>query len=236
MDERALREAVCEANRDLVAAGLVVLAFGNASAVDRDAGVMAIKPSGAVYRDLQPQDMVLVALVSGEGRGTARPSSDAPTHRRLYQAFEGIGGVIHTHSPYATAWAQAGRAIPCLGTTHADHFHGAVPVTRELRPDEIAVDYEANTGAVIVERFLEDGLDAIGVPGCLVAGHGPFVWGATVGDALANAIALEHIAAIATHQLALGPARELPPALLERHFSRKHGPQAYYGQPVPEHT
>jgi L-ribulose-5-phosphate 4-epimerase len=234
MDERSLREAVCQANRDLAESGLVVLAFGNASAVDRAAGVMAIKPSGAIYGDLQPADMVLVTLADGEGLGPARPSSDAPTHRRLYQAFEGIGGVIHTHSPYATAWAQAGRPIPCLGTTHADHFHGPVPVTRELLAEEIAADYEANTGAVVVERFRGDGLDPLAVPGCLVAGHGPFVWGTTVAEALANAVALEHIAAIATHQLALGPATELAPALLERHFSRKHGPSAYYGQPVRE--
>ena len=234
MDERSLREAVCQANRDLAGTGLIVLAFGNASAADRAAGVMAIKPSGATYRDLRPEDIVLVTLADGEALGPARPSSDAPTHLRLYRAFEGIGGVVHTHSPYATSWAQAGRPIPCLGTTHADHFHGPVPVTRGLLAEEIATDYEANTGAVIVERFRADGLDPLEVPGCLVAGHGPFVWGATVGEALANAIALEHIAAIATHQLALGPATELPPALLERHFSRKHGPGAYYGQPVRE--
>jgi len=234
MDEGALREAVCRANQGLVEAGLVVLAFGNASAVDRGAGVMAIKPSGARYAELGPEDMVLVDLASGHAAGPARPSSDAPTHRRIYQAFPEVGGVVHTHSRFASCWAQAGRPIPCLGTTHADHFRGPVPVTRELRADEIAGDYEVNTGAAIVERFTADGLDPSAIPGCLVMGHGPFTWGPSVADALANAIALEHIAAIALHQLVLGPPRELAPALLERHFARKHGPGAYYGQPHGE--
>lgn len=228
-----LRERVCGVNHGLVPAGLVVLAFGNASGVNRGEGIMAIKPSGADYAGLRPKDMVLVALDDGRVvEGAGRPSSDTPAHLGLYRGFEGIGGIVHTHSIHATSWAQARREIPCLGTTHADHFHGSVPVTRLLSDDEIQGDYEANTGLVIVERFVSAGIDPAGIPACLDASHGPFVWGNSPEAALENAIALEHVAAMAIHTLALAP--DSPPisrALLDKHFFRKHGPGAYYGQP-----
>jgi L-ribulose-5-phosphate 4-epimerase len=228
-----LRERVSEANRALVRAGLVVLTFGNVSAVDRDAGVLAIKPSGVAYDDLGPETMVVVDLERGEPvAGARRPSSDTPTHLVLYSRFGKVGGIVHTHSPAATAWAQAGRDMPCLGTTHADHFRGAVPVTRALTGDEIHGDYEERTGDVIVETFEERGLDPLETPGVLVRSHGPFAWGADVDGALENAVALETIAAIARDTLALrADVEALDGDLQERHFSRKHGPGAYYGQP-----
>jgi L-ribulose-5-phosphate 4-epimerase len=233
MGHRELRERVLAANLELVKAGLVVLSFGNASAVDRDAGVLAIKPSGVSYEQLRPRDIVVLALEDGRVlEGSRRPSSDTPTHLVLYREFPGVGGVVHTHSVCATSWAQARRELPCFGTTHADHFHGPVPVTRHLSPAEIAEDYETNTGRVIVERFARNGLDPLEVPAVLDASHGPFAWGPTVETALENAIALEAIAAMAIHTVALDPAVEaIPQELLEKHFRRKHGPDAYYGQP-----
>ena len=223
-----LHERVFEANRAIVEAGLVVLTFGNASAVDRDAGVMAIKPSGVPYAELGPASMVVVDLESGEVREGGRPSSDTPTHLVLYRAFEQIGGIVHTHSPFATAWAQARREIPCFGTTHADHFRGPVPVTRELTSNEISGDYERCTGEVIVETVTGDPLDR---PGALVASHGPFAWGANAEEAVVNAIALEVVAESSFRTELLAPgASEIQPELLERHFRRKHGPGAYYGQ------
>jgi L-ribulose-5-phosphate 4-epimerase len=230
-----LRERVCEANRGLVQAGLVVLSFGNASGIDREARVLAIKPSGVDYSTLRPAEIVLVNLDDGQVvQGTRRPSSDTPTHRVLYEAFPNIGGVVHTHSVHATSWAQAGLDIPCLGTTHADHFHGSVPVTRQLTDGEIAGEYELNTGRVIVERFTKDAIDPDDVPACLDLSHGPFTWGATPEAALENAIALEHIARAAMQTLTL--MRSTPAvsrALLDRHFQRKHGLTAYYGQSSP---
>jgi L-ribulose-5-phosphate 4-epimerase len=226
-----LRERVFEANRAIVEAGLVVLTFGNASAVDRDEGVIAIKPSGVPYGDLGPDSMVVVDLETGEVREGGRPSSDTPTHLVLYRAFEQIGGIVHTHSPFATAWAQARREIPCLGTTHADHFRGPVPVTRELSGDEIGGDYERSTGEVIVETVGKLGLDPLEMPAALVASHGPFAWGAGVEEAVENAIALEVVAESSLRTELLNPdAGEIPPELLKRHFTRKHGPGAYYGQ------
>jgi len=232
VDHRGLREATCRANRDLARFGLVVLAFGNVSVIDRAARVVAIKPSGIACADLDPDDVAVVSLADGipVGPGT-RPSSDTPTHLELYRAFTGVGSVVHTHSPYATSWAQARRPIPALGTTHADHFRGPVPVTRVLDPGEIAADYEAATGRVIVECFT-DGPDPLDVPAALVASHGAFIWGADPSAAVDNAVALEHVAAIACHQAALGPLEPMPAALLDRHFDRKHGPAAYYGQPA----
>ncbi|MDW8344506.1 MAG: L-ribulose-5-phosphate 4-epimerase AraD [Verrucomicrobiae bacterium] len=233
MQHRELREEVCRINREIVRAGLVVLTFGNASGVDRATGVMAIKPSGVDYGSLTPEDIVVVALEDGRVvAGTKRPSSDTPTHRHLYLHFSEIGGIVHTHSIHATAWAQAQRAIPCFGTTHADHVYGTVPVTRPLRAREIRDDYEWNTGAVIVERFRREKLDPLQVPAVLVAGHAPFVWGRTPAHALENAIALEAMAQMAMLTLQLRPrAKPIPQSLLDKHFLRKHGPQAYYGQP-----
>jgi L-ribulose-5-phosphate 4-epimerase len=231
----ALREQVCQANGDLVAAGLVSLSFGNASGVDRDAGVMAIKPSGVPYETLRADDIVIVSLTDGRTvEGTLRPSSDTPTHLVLYRRFSGIGGVVHTHSPFASAWAQAGRSIPCLGTTHADHFAGPVPVTRALTADEIAGDYERETGEVIGETIDGLGVDPIHMPAALVVSHGPFTWGIDAGDAVTNAVALEAVAAMAHRTLAIEAGVEaIGRPLLERHFTRKHGPGAYYGQPKP---
>jgi L-ribulose-5-phosphate 4-epimerase len=233
MGHRELRERVLAANLELVRAGLVVLSFGNASAVDRDAGVFAIKPSGVAYERLRPRDIVVVALEDGRVTdGSRRPSSDTPTHLVLYRLFPDVGGIVHTHSICATAWAQARRELPCFGTTHADHFRGSVPITRHLTEDEIVEDYETNTGRVIVERFAAAGIAPFDVPAVLDASHGPFTWGPTVESALENAIALEAIAAMAIHTVALDPAPEaIPGELLEKHFGRKHGPGAYYGQP-----
>lgn len=227
-----LREQVAAANRALAAAGLVTLSFGNASGVDRERGVLVIKPSGIPCGAVRPDDTVVVSLDDGRVvGGTLRPSSDTPTHRALYRRFAGVGGIVHTHSPYATTWAQAGQPIPCLGTTHADHFAGPVPVTRPLRAPEIAGDYEYETGAVIAETL--QGVDPLHVPGVLVASHGPFTWGVDAADAAANAHTLEFIAALAWRTLTLAPdAKPIDDGLSARHFTRKHGPDAYYGQPA----
>jgi L-ribulose-5-phosphate 4-epimerase len=228
----ALRERVCRANLDLVRAGLVILTWGNASGADRDAGVMAIKPSGVAYDALRPEDIVVLSLGTGEVvAGTLRPSSDTPTHLELYRAFPEIGGVVHTHSAAAVSWAQAERDVPCLGTTHADHFHGCIPVTRRLREAEIRDGYEHNTGLVIAECFHARGIVPVDVPGVLVAGHGPFAWGHTVEQAVENAIALEATARMALDTLRINPdARPIDDVLLEKHHRRKHGSGAYYGQ------
>lgn len=227
-----LREKVWRANQAIVRAGLVTLSFGNASGVDRDAGVLVIKPSGVPYDELRPEHLVVVALEDGRVvEGELRPSSDTPTHLALYRRFPEIGGVVHTHSTAATAWAQAGRSIPPLGTTHADHFHGAVPVTRQMTPDEVGGAYEAETGAVIIETLQRLGLAAVEMPAALVASHGPFTWGRDPQDAADNATALEAVAAMAAQTLALRPdAGPMADYLMERHFLRKHGPNAYYGQ------
>lgn len=228
-----LRERVLAANLEIVRAGLVVLTFGNASAADRAAGVMAIKPSGVPYEELRPEAIPVLDIASGTVlEGERRPSSDAPTHLVLYRAFDGVGGIVHTHSPFATAWAQARREIPCLGTTHADHFRGTIPVTRLLTPDEIAFGYEDQTGAVIVETLAERGLDPLAMPAALVASHGPFVWGADASEAVENAVALEALAASSYRTLLLQPGLgSIQAELLAKHFDRKHGPDAYYGQP-----
>ena len=227
-----LRERVCAANLEIVNAGLVILTFGNVSGIDRKVGVLAIKPSGVPYAELAPGDIVIVELESGAVvDSSCRPSSDTPTHLVLYRRFQSIGGVVHTHSRHATAWAQACTPIPCLGTTHADHFRGPVPVTRRLSTDELGDDYERATGEVIVETFAENGIDPLDVPAALVSSHGPFAWGASVADAVENAIALEEIAALAALTLRSAPqADDVDLALRERHFLRKHGPSAYYGQ------
>jgi L-ribulose-5-phosphate 4-epimerase len=225
-----LKRMVCEANLELVRAGLVVQTFGNVSGVDRERGALVIKPSGVRYAELRPEHMVVVALDSGQVlEGTLRPSSDTPTHRVLYRAFPTVGGVVHTHSLYATAWAQAGREIPPLGTTHADYFDGPILCTRDLSPAEIRDDYEANTGEAIVRRLGR--LDPLRVAGILVHSHGPFAWGRTVEEAVHHAVALEFIAQLAAQTYALNPRTPpLADALLNKHFTRKHGPSAYYGQ------
>ncbi len=227
-----LREEVLRANQALVRAGLVTLSFGNASGVDRDAGVLVIKPSGVPYDELRPESLVVVSLEDGRAvEGQLSPSSDTPTHLVLYRRFPEIGGVVHTHSPAATAWAQAGRSIPPLGTTHADHFLGPVPVTRQMTSSEVAGEYEAETGAVIIEALGRLGLSATEMPAVLVTSHGPFTWGRDASEAADNATALEAVAAMAAQTLALNPnAEPMADYLLERHFRRKHGPNAYYGQ------
>lgn len=232
MSYESLKQTVFQANVDIVEGGLVVFTWGNASGVDRQAGVMAIKPSGVAYEELEPDDISVVSLEDGvlveEG---LKPSSDTPTHLFLYRAFESVGGIVHTHSRHAVSWAQAERELPCFGTTHADHFYGAVPITRRMRVEEIRDAYERNTGAVIVERFRESGLDPERIPGVLVAGHGPFAWGATPEGAVQNAIVLETVAEMALRTLQLNPnATPIQQALLDKHFLRKHGPSAYYGQ------
>jgi L-ribulose-5-phosphate 4-epimerase len=228
-----LKNRVYEANLALVEAGLVVLTWGNASGADRDAGVMAIKPSGVPYKQLAPKDIVVLSLETGEVvEGSARPSSDTPTHLHLYQSFDGVGGIVHTHSTFGTSFAQARRDIPCLGTTHADNFYGDIPVTRAMTADEIATDYELNTGKVIVECFRSRKLNPGDIPGVLVASHAPFAWGATADKAVENAIVLEFAAQMAANSYGLNPsAASISKVLLDKHFLRKHGRQAYYGQP-----
>lgn len=232
MPHEELKQRVLRANLALVEAGLVTLTWGNASAADRDAGTVAIKPSGVPYDRLSPEDIVVLSLPSGRPvEGKARPSSDTPTHLHLYRCFPEIAGIVHTHSPHATAFAQAGREIPPLGTTHADHFHGTIPVARPLTEPEVAKDYELNTGRVIEECFGSRRIDPSAIPAVLVHGHGPFAWGKTVEDAVENAVALEFCAQIAALTWQLDPpACTIPKFLLDKHFLRKHGPNASYGQ------
>jgi len=225
-----LKVAVCEANSNLVKEGLVIKTWGNASSVDREHGLVVIKPSGVSYDHLKPERMVVVSLETGKViEGSLKPSSDTPTHLALYRTFKNIGGVVHTHSLYATAWAQACRSIPAYGTTQADHWYGDVPCTRLLTPEEIKNDYEANTGCVIVETFKK--LNPLEHPGVLVASHGPFTWGSDVHEAAHNASVLEFVARLACETLRIDPqAKPMQPALLDKHFLRKHGSKAYYGQ------
>ena len=225
-----LKQQVCQANLDLVAHGLVTLTWGNVSGLSDDGKYLVIKPSGVAYDGMSPAQMVVVSVETGEVvEGELKPSSDMVTHRLLYQKFRGVGGITHTHSPKATAFAQACREIPCFGTTHADHFYGTIPVTRLLTAEEINAGYEINTGHVIVERFAN--LDPVAMPGVLVASHAPFAWGKDADDSVKNAVALEAVAAIALDTLAL--AHETGPVdqyLLDKHYYRKHGKDAYYGQ------
>lgn len=230
-----LKEAVLQANLELPRRGLVVYTWGNVSGVDRERGLMVIKPSGVSYEAMKASDMVVVSLETGEKvEGALNPSSDTPTHVVLYRAFPEIGGVVHTHSRWATTFAQAGRDLPPLGTTHADHFYGAVPCTRAMRREEIEGvpgHYEWETGHVIEETFRERGIDANAVPAALVRSHGPFTWGKTPAKAVENAVVLEELAFMAWHDLALDPAiPDMPRALLDKHYLRKHGAGAYYGQ------
>ncbi|MGH9653569.1 MAG: L-ribulose-5-phosphate 4-epimerase AraD [Bryobacteraceae bacterium] len=225
----ALRERVLNANLEIVRSGLVISTFGNASAIDRAAGRVVIKPSGVPYDRLLAADLVVTDLAGRIVEGKLRPSSDSPTHLALYRAFDGIGGVVHTHSRYATAWAQAGTGIPCFGTTHADYFHGAIPVTEPMPSGEIQSEYEWNTGQAIIRRFAS--LDPLSMPAVLVAGHGPFCWGASADDAAHNAIMLEELAHLAYLTVTIrADANAIADALRDKHFLRKHGPNAYYGQ------
>jgi len=225
-----LKADVCKANLDLVAEGLVVETWGNASGADRSRGLMVIKPSGVPYAGMKPEQMAVVGLDSGKiVEGHLQPSSDTATHLELYRAFPEIGGVVHTHSLYATAWAQARREIPCLGTTQADYWHGHVPCTRLLTENEIQGDYEANTGRVIVECLT--GLEPMHHPAVLVASHGPFTWGKDVAQAVRNAVVLEFVARLTSETLRIkSTTRPMQSVLRDKHFLRKHGAQAYYGQ------
>jgi len=227
---RSIQEECCAANLALPATGLVDLTFGNVSVADRALGVFAIKPSGVDYDKLRPEDMVVLDFAGKVVEGTLRPSSDTPTHRRLFLAFEGIRSVVHTHSRNAVAFAQAGVDLPCFGTTHCDYFHGAVPVTRAMTPEEVGGEYEWETGNVIVERF--EHLDPLHVPAVLVRNHGPFAWGPSGAKAVETAQALEIVADMAVKTLAINPtAHQVRSHLLDKHFFRKHGSGAYYGQP-----
>ena len=224
-----LKEQVCRANLDLVKHGLVVFTWGNVSAIDRESGLVVIKPSGVEYEKLTPEDMVVVDLQGNRVEGTLNPSSDTPTHLALYNAFAGIGGVVHTHSRWATVWAQAGLAIPAYGTTHGDYFYGPIPCTRRMTPEEIAGAYEAETGKVIVEAFRDT--DPAAVPAALVHSHGPFAWGKDADEAVYHAAVLEEVAMMALNTRVLDPAvPAMQQELLDKHFLRKHGKNAYYGQ------
>jgi L-ribulose-5-phosphate 4-epimerase len=226
-----LKQEICDANRRLPDSGLVQLTWGNVSGIDRDAGIFGIKPSGVDYDALTPSDIVLLDLDGKVVEGELNPSSDTKTHLELYRAWPDIGGVTHTHSPSATALSQAGRELPCYGTTHADHFYGTVPICRALAPDEVADDYEKNTGLAIVEHFAKAGLDPNQIPGVLQLHHAPFTWGSSAGKSLDNSIALEMCARMAIDGWAIKPElAPIPEHILDKHFLRKHGPGAYYGQ------
>ena len=224
----ALKEKVFRANLDLVKHGLVIFTWGNVSAIDRENNLVVIKPSGVSYETMVAADMVGVDLDGNIVEGGLRPSSDMPTHLMLYKAFSEIGGIVHTHSTYATAWAQAGKDIPNIGTTHADYFYDAIPCTAEMSRAEVEGNYEKETGRVIVRCFKE--IDPVHTPGVLVRNHGPFAWGRDAADAVHNAVVLEQVAKMAYLSYQINPSLTMNPLLVEKHFNRKHGPNAYYGQ------
>jgi L-ribulose-5-phosphate 4-epimerase len=214
---------------DLVAHGLVIFTWGNVSGIDREKGLVVIKPSGVDYDVMKPSDMVVVDLATGKVvEGDLRPSSDTPTHLELYRSFPEVSGVVHTHSTFATAWAQAGKDIPNIGTTHADYFHEAIPCTDDMTAEEVKGDYELETGNVIVKRF--EGINPMHTPGVLVKNHGPFSWGKSPADAVHNAVVMEQVAKMAFVAFSVNPSLTMNPLLVEKHFNRKHGPNAYYGQ------
>lgn len=226
-----LKRQVCEANLELPRRGLVTYTWGNVSGIDRERSLVVIKPSGVSYEDLTPDMLVVLDLNGNQIEGTLNPSSDTRTHLELYKAYPALGGVVHTHSTYAVAFAQARRDLPALGTTHADYFYGPVPCTRELTPAEVDEDYERNTGKVIVETFSARGIDPVHVPGVLCASHGPFTWGKDPAQAVYHAVVLEEVARMALLTLTIDPAAApAPQHVLDKHFHRKHGPGAYYGQ------
>lgn len=230
MNLKSLKETVFRANMDLPAHGLVLFTWGNASGIDRERRIVVIKPSGVSYDNMKPEDMVALDLDGKVLEGDLKPSSDAPTHLVLYRKFKEVGGIVHTHSRYATAWAQARRDIPAIGTTHADYFYGPVPCTRDMSETEIKTDYETETGNVIVECFKKRSINPVFVPGVLVSNHGPFTWGKSPGEAVHNAVVLEEIARMGLYSSILNPELPMNPFLIEKHFNRKHGPDAYYGQ------
>lgn len=226
-----LKEEVCAANLDLVRKGVVIYTWGNVSGIDREKGLVVIKPSGVDYANMSSEDMVVVDLLTGETvEGKWRPSSDTPTHLELYKAFPDIGGITHTHSINAVAFAQAGRDIPALGTTHADYFWGDIPCSRELAETEVKEAYETNTGAVIVETVKERGYDVMAIPGILVKNHGPFAWGKDAAGSVYNAVVMENVADMAIKTLALNSNSSIAQYVLDKHYERKHGKNAYYGQ------
>ena len=226
-----LKKIVCEANLELVRRGVVLYTWGNVSGIDREKNLVVIKPSGVDYAGMSPEDMVVVDLFSSEVvEGKYKPSSDTPTHLELYRNFPKIGGVVHTHSTYAVAFAQAALDVPALGTTHADYFYGSVPCTRALTEAEVTEAYELNTGKVIVEEFAKRELDYEAIPGVVVQNHGPFTWGATPDKAVYHAVVLEEVAKMDLLTLSLNPKAQLPQYVLNKHYHRKHGPNAYYGQ------
>ena len=226
-----LKKIVCEANLELPKHGLVTFTWGNVSAIDRESGLFVIKPSGVEYDKLTPDDMVVVDLDCRKVEGRYNPSSDTATHAELYRAFPEIGGIVHTHSSYATSWAQAGRSIPCYGTTHADYIYGEVPCVRCLNAEEIAEDYERNTGRLIVEEFLRTCKDPVSVPAVLCKNHGPFAWGADARDAVHNAVVLEEVAKMAYRTESINHhVQPAPQELMDKHYYRTHGANAYYGQ------
>lgn len=223
-----LKEDVFNANIDLVKHGLVIFTWGNVSGINREKGLIAIKPSGVSYNDMKAEDMVIVDLEGNVVEGKFKPSSDTPTHLVLYKSFPKIGGVVHTHSEWATSWAQAGIPIPALGTTHADYFYGPIPCTRKLTEKEIVNNYEVETGIVIVESFQK--IDPMAVPSVIVNGHGPFSWGTDAHNAVHNAVVMEQVAKMAHHTLTMNDVQGIDQYLLDKHYMRKHGPNAYYGQ------
>jgi L-ribulose-5-phosphate 4-epimerase len=223
-----LKEEVFKANIDLVKYGLVIFTWGNVSGIDRERGLIAIKPSGVSYDDMTADDMVIVDLDGKVVEGKYKPSSDTPTHLVLYKAFPKVGGVVHTHSEWATSWAQAGIPIPALGTTHADYFYGDIPCTRKLSEKEIQSNYEVETGNLIVEAFQK--IDPLAIPSVIINGHGPFSWGTDAHNAVHNAVVLEQVAKMAHHTLTMNDVKGIDQYLLDKHYMRKHGPNAYYGQ------
>ncbi len=228
---KKLKHAVYEANMELPHRGLVTYTWGNVSGIDRERGLVVIKPSGVSYDELTPDDLVVLDLDGKVVDGKLNPSSDTKTHLELYKAFPEIGGIVHTHSPYAVGWAQAGRDIPSYGTTHADYFYGPVPCCRSLTEQEVEEDYERNTGLVIVETFRQRELDPVHVPGAICRNHGPFTWGKDAAQAVYHAVVLEEVAKMAVYTTQIAPdAQPAPQYVLDKHFLRKHGPNAYYGQ------
>lgn len=226
-----LKKAVYEANMELPRRGLITYTWGNVSGIDRETGYFVIKPSGVDYDILTPEDMVVMDLMGNKIEGKYKPSSDTPTHIELYKKYPEIGGIVHTHSPYATSWAQAGRSIPLYGTTHADYFYGSIPCARSLKDEEIAEDYEKNTGLVIIETFENAGLNPMYTPGVLCTNHGPFTWGKDAAEAVHNAVVLEEVAKMSLNTELVNPkVAAAPTCIRDKHFFRKHGENAYYGQ------